>query len=214
MRCIGLDACPTGWIGVEIFDGTVSAHYFANVAELNELGDFDAIGIDIPIGLPHSTHRDCDVEGKALLGKRSSTLFHVPVRKALEATTPEEASAISKTLTGLGVSRQSYGLREKIFEVESWMKNHGVSANEVHPELSFRACLGNPIPYSKKTWAGMARRRQALLSVGIELDAVDDVAGASAQIDDMLDAGIVAWSATRIATGTAAHVGQEFKIWF
>ncbi len=214
VRCIGLDACPTGWVGVEIHDELVTAHYFSHVSEIQQLGTFDVIGIDIPIGLSSIGHRDCDVEGKNLLGRRSSTLFHVPVRASLEAASPEEASVISKSITGLGVSRQSYGLREKIFEVEGWMESTGITAFEVHPELSFRACTGAPIPESKKTWAGMVARSTALGKVGIRLDDAPSSVGARAQVDDMLDAGIVAWSATRIASNTAQHVGAEFKIWF
>ncbi len=214
MRCIGLDACPTGWIGVEIEDTVITAHYFSHVSEIQSLGSFDAIGIDIPIGLPSSSHRDCDVEGKTLLGHRSSTLFHMPIRSALEATTPEEASAISKSITCQGVSRQSYGLRQKIFEVEIWLQETGLTAYEVHPELSFRACTGSVIRDSKKIWSGMIARRAALVAVGIQLDDADLTVGSRAQVDDMLDAGIVAWSATRIAMGTREYVGSEFKIWF
>lgn len=214
MRCIGLDICPTGWIGVEIADDVITVHYFPTVRDLTKLGRFDVIGIDIPIGLPTSGYRDCDIAGKALLGTRSSTLFHVPVREALSADSPEEASRISRQIMGAGVSRQSYGLREKIFEVESWLQESNLHAYEIHPELSFRECLGYLLRPSKKTWLGVVERRQALLREGIDLDVVTPEVGIRAKADDMLDAGIVAWSARRIAQGSAQFVGDEFKIWF
>jgi predicted RNase H-like nuclease len=70
---------------------------------------------------------------------------------------------------------------------------------EVHPELSFAALAGAPLPDSKHTPAGLAARRDLLARAGITLP--PKVAGAAA--DDLLDAAAVAWSVLRIAAGTA-----------
>jgi predicted RNase H-like nuclease len=56
------------------------------------------------------------------------------------------------------------------------------------------------VPESKHSAAGLAVRRALLASAGITLPA----APAGAAEDDLLDAAAVAWSARRIAAGTAA----------
>ena len=69
--------------------------------------------------------------------------------------------------------------------------------------MSFAVLLGSPARASKKTWAGMVERRRALETAGISLDRVDDAAAVRALVDNMLDAGVAAWSAARIARGAA-----------
>ena len=215
MRVIGIDACPQGWIGVVVEGQAVEAYFLSAIHEVGALGVFDVIAIDMPIGLPVDGYRTCDVAGKALLGARSSTLFHVPVQAVLEAPTHEEATAISQSLTGGGVSRQSYGLRHRIFEVAQWRSTTATPVYEVHPELSFLALTGRVMD-SKKTWSGMVDRQRALLNAGIDLRDVSATVGRRAQPDDMVDAGVVAWSARRIALGQGQHVGQppEPAIWW
>jgi predicted RNase H-like nuclease len=75
-------------------------------------------------------------------------------------------------------------------------------------ELSFAAMAGAPLPDSKHTPAGLAARRDLLARAGITLPV--KIAGAAE--DDLLDAAAVAWSARRIAAGTAvtlANPGQQ-----
>lgn len=69
--------------------------------------------------------------------------------------------------------------------------------------MSFAALIGQPATSSKKTWAGMVERRKALFDAGICLDELDPVTGALASVDDVLDAGVAAWTALRIARGVA-----------
>jgi predicted RNase H-like nuclease len=69
----------------------------------------------------------------------------------------------------------------------------------VHPELSFAALSGAPLTDSKHRPAGIAVRRALLEGAGIMLP--HRVAGAAEH--DLLDAAAVAWSARRIAAGTA-----------
>ena len=207
VRVVGLDACPSGWIAVLLDGATVNAHHLTSIIELAALGPFDAIGIDIPIGFPTSGYRACDQAGKELLGARASTLFHVPVREAMAAATHEEASAIARHRSGAGLSRQSYGLRAKIFEVEAWAPSAPAPLYEVHPELSFRTLAGRVLE-SKKTWAGIVSRHVALRDAGIDLTTIPTSVGRRAQPDDVVDAGVVAWSARRLASGEAECVGM------
>jgi predicted RNase H-like nuclease len=75
----------------------------------------------------------------------------------------------------------------------------------VHPEVSFRALGGRPLPASKRTWAGQAARRGLLEGAGIRLPDQLGRAGVAAP-DDVLDAAAAAWSAHRIADGRAASL--------
>lgn len=93
---------------------------------------------------------------------------------------------------------------------------------EVHPEVTFAVLLGRPARASKKTWAGMVERRDALAAVGIDLDDLGE-AGARAGVDDVLDAAALAWSAHRLATGQGISfpdppeadpaMGEPMAIW-
>jgi len=208
VRVVGLDACPSGWIAVVLTERATSAHFLSHVSELALLGSFDVIGIDIPIGFPESGYRECDALGKALLGPRGSTLFPVPVREALAAPTHEQATALARECSGAGLSRQSYGLRAKIFEVDEWIASAPAPVYEVHPELSFLQLTGRVLD-SKKTWAGMVDRQAALRGAGIDLTTVDPSVGRRAQPDDVVDAGVVAWTARRIGNGEATSLGTR-----
>lgn len=69
--------------------------------------------------------------------------------------------------------------------------------------MSFAVLLRAPARASKKTWAGMVERRNALQAAGIHLDriSVDSIAATRASVDDMLDAAVAAWSAARLLVG-------------
>jgi predicted RNase H-like nuclease len=73
---------------------------------------------------------------------------------------------------------------------------------EVHTEVSFAALAGAPLAHRKASWAGAEERRALLAAAGVHLGRDLGAAGAAA-VDDVLDAAVVAWSARRVALGTA-----------
>jgi predicted RNase H-like nuclease len=207
MANVGVDACRSGWIAVVLRGGSVSAIYLRHIDELETaIPDAKVIAIDIPIGLPTAGRRLADIEAKKVLGGRASTLFFVPVRAALEAPTHSEATRLSRQLSGFGISQQSYALGPKILEIERWLPSAPCPVWEVHPELSFAELHGSVMMSSKKSWAGMIKRRAALLRVGFDLDHVAGDASERASSDDMLDAAVAAWSAKRIFEGQARSI--------
>jgi predicted RNase H-like nuclease len=223
---VGIDACKTGWIAVALDDSEVAAYYLPSVGDLTAVignpDSIEAIAIDIPIGLPDSGRRRADLDARVFLGPRRNSIFFTPMRAAVEAATHEAATALSRSVTGFGVSQQSYALAKKILEVEAWLPSAPCQVREVHPEVSFGLLIGRPASASKKTWAGMVERRQALLGVGINLEGVPVEVGIHAAVDDMLDAAVVAWSARRVAGGLARSFpdppsvsanGQPVAIW-
>jgi predicted RNase H-like nuclease len=76
----------------------------------------------------------------------------------------------------------------------------------VHPELSFRALVGQPMTYPKRSWNGQHERRAALKGAGVALEDYIDGAGSVVPPDDLLDAAIAAWSADRLARGLAESI--------
>jgi predicted RNase H-like nuclease len=163
-------------------------------------------GIDMPLGLLAGGWRDVDVLARRALGRRGSSVFAIPPRRALEAPSYAEANRLCRELTGKGLSVQAYGLRRKIAEAEEYRRAAGtvVGLYEVHPELAFAALAGAPLADSKHTPAGLAIRRGLLRTAGIELPAKV----ARLPENDLLDAAAAAWSARRIATGQAVVIGN------
>ncbi|GIE10469.1 hypothetical protein Afe05nite_23090 [Paractinoplanes ferrugineus] len=76
----------------------------------------------------------------------------------------------------------------------------------MHPELSFAALAGAPLPDSKRTWSGVHHRRRLLAEAGIHLPDDLGTPGRQAAVDDILDAAAAAWSALRVANGTATSL--------
>lgn len=190
---LGVDGCRGGWVGALVAAGTVDWLQLPDVASVLAV-DADAIGIDIPIGLPATGRRDCDRMAKRELGRAHSRVFFAPPRGVLQAHSYAEAGQLHRALAeGLGMSVQSWHLVDRIRAVDEAADDQRLV--EVHPELSFAALTGQVLP-SKKTAEGRAAR---LAAVRGWLPGVADVPGG----DDGLDALAASWSARRWLTGAA-----------
>ena len=211
---VGVDGCPTGWVGIVVEDGLPPVAVWApTITELAaQTPDVKVMAIDIPIGLPDHDTRPADLAARKALGERWQTVFLTPVRRSIEASTYDEANRVAREITGSGISRQAYALQKKILEVDRWISTASCDAYEVHPELSFAHLAGEPVTGSKKTWAGAHERQRLLYGAGIRLEGDLGNAGLRAGRDDVLDAAVAAWTAHRIAAGTAVHFGDAQPI--
>jgi predicted RNase H-like nuclease len=213
VKVVGADGFRRGWVAVTVTDGRFAAiDLFSAMQELLEtLSGAAVVAVDIPIGIPRTGVRPADQAARRFVGARASSVFATPPRLALEAATYAEARARHPS-----VSSQAYALRIKILEVDA-VTTADERVFEVHPEVSFRALAGHALP-PKKTWNGQMTRRAALARVGIVLP--DDLgAGGNVPPDDVLDAAGAAWTAGRIASGSAeslpAHVDERIgPIWY
>ena len=121
MLVVGVDGCRDGWIAVALTNGRFAgASTFSRFdALLTALDDAYVVGVDMPLGLVESGLRRCDLEIRERLGPRRSSLFVVPPRPALTCDRYDDANALMRELTGQGLSKQAYNLRDKILELEA-----------------------------------------------------------------------------------------------
>lgn len=167
MNYIGVDGCKKGWFYVSLddrdnweIDVTPSIQHL-----IDRFQEARLILVDIPIGLREKgkLERLCDKEARKVLGpKRGRSVFPVPCRTAVYASSYEKASRVNKERTGRGLSKQSWGISPKIREVDRLLRNSKAArtlVREVHPEVCFWGLNGGiSMTYSKKTPEGFDER--------------------------------------------------------
>lgn len=172
-----------------------------------------AVGVDMPIGLPGKDLRRSDIEARELLGPRRSSLFWTPPLCVLDAADHAEANHRARAHTGRGLSVQAFHLLPKVREMRTVLTPEDLAphaqpqAAEVHPETSFAVLAGRPMSTPKRQKSGQAERLAVLVPEFSNLAEVPtSLPGAT--IDDLLDATAAAWTARRIAGGTAMCLGH------
>lgn len=180
------------------------------VAALED-GRLAAAGIDIPIGLPPSGPRRCDLEARRVLGRpRASSVFPAPARAVLEAPSYPEACAASRAANGKAVPMQLFNILDKVREVDGLMTPARQDLLvEVHPEVSFALLGGRPMRHAKRTAAGREERLGLLETCFTGIGALAAVRPPGAAADDVLDAFAAAWSARRWFAGTFHRFGGD-----
>ena len=161
--------------------------------------DLSVVAVDMPIGLTSARRRGCDLAARIALGPAASRVFLMPPRYALEAGSHSEANALLREAGEPGISAQTWGLRAAVLEVDVHAGDARVV--EVHPELSFAQLAGHALA-PKRTAAGVAERLDALAG-WVDVTAALRSAPARVPVDDALDALVAAWSAERVAAGSA-----------
>lgn len=230
---VGLDGCPDGWIAAVVEDGRLAGFEFHESARaaLDAHADAAVLAFDIPIGLSPDGRRAADAAARRLLRGRASSVFNAPPRLVLDiassavgvksrAEAYAEANEATRRVSGRGLSSQSFALALKIADVERVAQEPLVY--EAHPEVTFAELAGSRLLPRKKTWDGLMQRR-ALLSVqGLAIpDVVGEVSDRAAA-DDIVDAVACAWTAARVAAGTARSLpdppevidGRKVAIWY
>jgi predicted RNase H-like nuclease/NTP pyrophosphatase (non-canonical NTP hydrolase) len=205
---LGVDGCKAGWVGAVLEPGAprprvVVAPTIADlVSMVRESLGIVVVGIDIPIGLPDKALRQADALARKAIPGKSSSVFSTLTRAAYAADSRLAADAVNRDLVGQGVGAQAFALRDKIIEVDAWLRTRPtVTVLEVHPEVSFAAMAGAPILPGKKTEDGRTERLAALAAAGIPRPSVLEGQGYAA--DDVIDACAVAWTAARHTIGLA-----------
>jgi predicted RNase H-like nuclease len=195
-----------------ITGGPSTVEFLARLDSLIErvrAGELSAAGIDMPIGLPSGTRRASDGQLRVHLGARRSSIFPTPPRAVLDAIDYRDALARARDATGVGLSKQAWNLVGKIRELDALMTlDLQPRVSEAHPESSFAELAGKPLVTRKSTREGHEERTQLLLP------SFPDVAEhlsrhATRLAVDVLDAFAAAWTARRVADGTAKWFGDD-----
>jgi predicted RNase H-like nuclease len=161
-------------------------------------GELASAAIDIPIGLPETGARSCDLEARKLIGARRNSVFPAPARGLLGAPTYEVAASRSRALQSKGISKQAFAIMPKIAEVDALMTpERQVRLVEMHPEVSFTELAGAPMTHHKRDSAGRAERLAALRAVFPDVERRAAARIAHVRPDDVIDAYLGAWSARR-----------------
>jgi predicted RNase H-like nuclease len=203
-RILGVDGARGGWMGAltrtdDVTGVDVVWVTFATIAQALELG-VDAVAVDMPIGLPRTGRRACDLLAKRALGRAHPRIFLAPPRDVLGATTYDDACARHRAhADGRGLSVQTWNIVAKIREVDAVASDPRLV--EVHPELSF-ARLAGEVPASTHRPGGRAVRLRALAR---RWPGLHDVPAGH----DGLDALAAAWSGDRWLHGAAETLPDD-----
>jgi len=161
----GIDGCRGGWvIAIAIADPfeVVSINTepdLGGLLEQIEGGELERLAIDMCIGLAEAATRACDVEARVVLGSRRSSVFPAPVRPTLEADSHESANAISRAVSGRGMSIQTWNILGKIRQVDALITPELQDRiTEAHPEVAFARLNGAPAAHHKATVSGRSER--------------------------------------------------------
>jgi predicted RNase H-like nuclease len=149
--------------------------------------------VDVPIGLLNTGGpRECDQQARQRLGAAACRVFNPLPRAALTCADYAECNQRHRQRFGKGISRQSFGLRSRLLEVDRAISpDLQKRIREFYPELVWqRLHHGVPLP-SKHTPEGI-RMRLALLR-GVIANLAPLIAsvqrwGRACGVDDALDA--------------------------
>jgi predicted RNase H-like nuclease len=161
---VGIDGCRAGWVIAFQLGGEPVLALVKTLSELApHLGRETTVMIDMPIGLLNdASSRYCDALARERLRPyRSSSIFGVPPRAVTRISDYTQANALSRKLTGKGLSKQSFYLFPKIRELDDWLVNPERQGEwwECHPEVAFAQLnRGVAVKASKKSEEGQAER--------------------------------------------------------
>jgi predicted RNase H-like nuclease len=213
---VGVDGCKGGWLCFTVDLGAGDTGFaivplFADA--LTKYKCAKVVTVDIPIGLPESGARACDIQARRLLGKpRASSIFPAPIRSILGATTYKEACQKSLMAGGKRISRQTFNILHKVQEVDEVL-SPGLQSwvYEIHPEICFwRLNGGQALKFQKRSEGGRRERLRLLSRPFPEIRAhLGQLDKKQAGPDDLVDAAAAAWTAVRIGRNEATRIPDE-----
>lgn len=203
-------------------DGSLSVGVEETFAGLlDEFDDLDRVFVDVPIGLPSSDRRRCDIAARNLLGSRRNSVFFTPSRAAVNEYLSRvdsgypvgsedayrDASEANREAIGDGLSRQAWNIVPEIAELDTYLRddlNRNACVIESHPECCFFGLNDDqPLAYSKSSRIGLAQRRAILARVNddteeVYAEALSRYYRKQVGRDDVLDAIALALAANQL----------------
>lgn len=190
----GVDGCSGGWL-VALAEawppGALRLRVCRNFGEVFEVTKrCSIVTVDIPIGLPDTAGgRECDRLARQHLGRAGCRVFNPLPRDFLGCTDYEECNRRHRARFGKGISRQAFGLRAKLLDVDNHLTPRlQERLREFHPERVWqRLNHGVPLP-SKHKPEGLEARKKLLRPAIANLDALLMRRPVGCKEDDVLDA--------------------------
>jgi predicted RNase H-like nuclease len=208
-KVIGVDGCRYGWCAAILEYKKAKIELFRSFEELAKWA-FPAqrVWVDIPIGLGNKEiQRNVENQMRALLKPvRHTSVFNTPVRPAVYERNYDYAKKVHFDHTGQFISVQSWGICQKIKEVDQFLIRNKTDRDiirESHPELCFSWWNeSKPLPYAKSTSDGISLRMNLLRNHIENFDqvyenALDRFPRKAVQRHDILDALILMVNAQR-----------------
>ena len=211
MAVLGVDGWRGAWVGALLDGRAVQLLALPDVPAVLAVPEVSVVAIDMPIGLSEDGVRACDEAARSLLRPTgaASSVFPTPVRTVLATDDYAEARALSRAATEppRAPSAQAFQLVRSIRALDDALGSPPTDrVVEVHPELAFRLGLGG-VTDRKGTARGTVQRLRALRAA-MDVDGALDAAPHGVPMIDALDACAAAWSAQRLAAGSAECVGD------
>jgi predicted RNase H-like nuclease len=200
----GLDGCRDGWLAAIEEHGVTRLQVLTSLESLFEDPALIAAVIDVPIGLPDTGPRNCDLQARQLLrAPRASSVFSAPLRSMLLARDQREASRIRFEAEGKRCSAQLAAILPKIREVDDLLNpERQLKVREGHPEVSF-AIMNDSRSMSHPKRRSAGREERIGLLAGQFPDVLTALAGVGRFSIDAVDAYAMLWTARRVVTGTS-----------
>ena len=223
----GIDGCRGGWVAV-FLPKSGPAGAWAEIHSGWESLQFDglaAAAVDMPIGLPDTGLRGCDMQARELLGAARSRVFPHLRRPLLGLVGDYRGANAWAKRDGKGISKQAFNILPKIKQIDDRIApDDQARIKEAHPELAFARLNGGEPLTSKATDRGLRARARLLRAAGFAgVEAMWRVVkGRGVKRDDLYDACVLALTAQRIARGKAVCLGSgkrdarglKMEIWY
>jgi predicted RNase H-like nuclease len=226
VRVWGVDGTKRGWVAVWLDDDRNAGWELIESAAGLAALDTPMVMIDIPIGLPDSGYRGCDLAARRLLGKAAARVFLGLRRPLLGCLHDYKAANAWAKSDGKGLAKQSFNILPKIAAIDSIMAPARQRwFRESHPELAFRRLNGGAVLPSKHSAEGLRLRQQLLTRLGFTAlpPWLKELRGTGIKPDDLFDACVLALAARDAANGRATRVdndticdsrGLRMEIWY
>ncbi len=222
-RIAGVDGCGWGWFAVlEDRGGHQDRFEYLLCPTFEQLvlraQGVTVLAVDIPIGLPCTGYRQCDVEARSLLGRRAACVFWAPVWEAVkDGMSYERAASLNEAGQGCLIAPPAFAIVPKINEVNDLLMRRADLRGivyEVHPELSLRAMnSGRTMTHGKRTSEGIEEREDVLETHDLKasyVSACDEfLPNNYLRPDDVIDAHAALWTARRIAADEADRLPED-----
>jgi len=213
MRSWGVDGYKRRWISVWLNDDLSAAGWelINNTDQLMAL-DASMLMIDIPIGLPDTGYRGCDLAARRLLGAAAPRVFLGLRRPLLQYLNDYAAANAWAKSDGKGLAKQSFSILPKIASIDSVMTPERQSQfRESHPELVFQRLNNGAVLPTKHSAEGLRLRQELLTRLGFValVSWLEQLRGTGAKPDDLFDACALALAAHDAVQGRVMRANNE-----